>query len=90
MARCPTSGLKDGSPVAGGNEAQLTLPEVLLADAGNYALVASNTFGMVTTRAAALTLSATPVTIDDPSSRAMPILWKGNPSPSRSTFRDRR
>ena len=51
------------TPIAGANSATYTIPLVLTNDAGTYSLQVSNSFSGVTTRAALLTVSSTPVII---------------------------
>ena len=52
---------KDGVGVAGATERTLTLRRVQLADAGNYAVVASNAAGSVTSAVAVVTVDVPPV-----------------------------
>ena len=47
----------EGSDIPGATNLWLVLPSVQFSDAGNYRLVASNSFGVVTSRVASLTLS---------------------------------
>ena len=52
---------KDGVPVAGGTGSTLSLTNVQLANAGNYAVTASNSTGNATSNPATLTVSPPPV-----------------------------
>ena len=51
------------TPITGANSATYTIPLVLTNDAGTYSLQVSNSFSGVTTRAALLTVSSTPIII---------------------------
>lgn len=52
--------VKDGTPVARGTNRLLSKINLTLADAGGYQAVVSNSFGMVTSRVASLTLTGAP------------------------------
>jgi hypothetical protein len=49
--------LKDGTPLDGATNATLTLNNLATADAGNYSLLASNSFGRKTSSSALLTVN---------------------------------
>lgn len=70
---------KNGSPIAGATNANLTIPVVLTNDAGNYVLVTSNSLSTNTTRTAVLTVTSTPVTFDDPAQPADTYTIEGQP-----------
>jgi len=57
---------KNGTPIPGATNANLTIPVVLTNDAGNYVLVTSNPTSTNTTRTAVLTVTSTPVAFNDP------------------------
>jgi hypothetical protein len=62
--------LSDGGKISGSATPQLTLSNVLQADAGNYALVISNAYGVATTPAALLTVTD-PVIVTQPVSQVV-------------------
>ncbi len=55
--------VKDGTPVARGTNRLLNLINLTLSDAGGYQAVVSNSFGVVTSRVASLTLTGAPPVI---------------------------
>jgi len=61
---------RNGVNVPGATNANLTIPVVLTNDAGNYVLVTSNALATNTTRTALLTVTSTPVVINDPTQPA--------------------
>ncbi len=70
--------LKDGQPLAGATSPILTLPVVLFEDRGSYALEITNAQGQKTTsRAAALTTTASPVAFTDPMLPADVAVYQG-------------
>jgi pectin methylesterase-like acyl-CoA thioesterase len=52
---------KDGANVAGGTGATLAFPSAAAADAGSYTVTIANTYGNVTSSAAALTVTTAPI-----------------------------
>jgi len=69
----------NGVNIPGANNANLTIPLVLTNDAGNYVLVTSNALGTNTTRTALLTVTSTPVVINDPAQPADTYVVEGQP-----------
>ncbi|PYI84218.1 MAG: hypothetical protein DME26_13630, partial [Verrucomicrobia bacterium] len=61
---------QNGVNLPGATNASLTIPVVLTNDAGNYVLVSANALGTNITRAALLTVTSTPVVINDPAQPA--------------------
>lgn len=59
--------LKDGTPLAGGTTASLTLTDLTSNDLGTYTLVVTNSAGTVTSRAASLTFNTPPPALPPPS-----------------------
>lgn len=70
---------KNGSPISGATNANLTIPVVLTNDAGNYVLVTSNPLSTNTTRTAVLAVTSTPVTFNDPAQPADAYTLEGQP-----------
>lgn len=71
---------KDTQPISGANGPTLTINPVLAADAGVYQLKVSNPISTdVASRAAALTVVSTPVTITDPTQPADQTVIEGAP-----------
>ena len=56
----------EGGNIAHTTEPMFTLPNVALANAGNYHVVLSNAFGMATSTVATLTVVTTPVILSEP------------------------
>jgi hypothetical protein len=71
---------KGSDPIPGANGPSYTLNPVLKSDEGTYSLRVTNPGGTVTTRAAQLTVSVTPVTIADPTLPADLTLAEGSPA----------
>lgn len=55
--------LKDGAPIAGATSAELSIPSVTLADAGDYSVRITNAAGDMTSPAAALTVLISPTAV---------------------------
>lgn len=70
---------RNGVNVPGATNANLTIPVVLTNDAGNYVLVTSNALATNTTRTALLTVTSTPVVINDPAQPADTYAVEGQP-----------
>ena len=68
---------KDGSPLDMATNATLTIPVVLVTDAGQYHVEISNTSGKATSRNAALTTTATSVTITNAAEPADRTITEG-------------
>ncbi len=69
----------NGVNIPGATNANLTLTGVLTNDAGNYVLVTTNALGTNTTRTAVLTVTSTPVVINDPTQPADAYAVEGQP-----------
>lgn len=69
----------NGIIIPGANNANLTIPVVLTNDAGNYVLVSTNALGTNITRMALLTVTSTPVVINDPAQPADTYAVEGQP-----------
>ncbi|HWD20003.1 MAG TPA: hypothetical protein VHB20_12065 [Verrucomicrobiae bacterium] len=69
--------LKNGAPISSATNATFTINPVMSADAGSYALQVSSATGTNTSRAAVLTVTLTPVSIDDPTQPANLTLVQG-------------
>jgi hypothetical protein len=69
----------NGASISGATNANLTLTGVLTNDAGSYVLVTTNTLGTNITRAALLTVTNTPVVINDPTQPADAYAVEGQP-----------
>lgn len=71
--------LKNGSPIVGATNASYTVPIVLTNDAGNYVLVATNSFNSITSRSAVVTVTSTPITFNDPAQPVDAYVLEGQP-----------
>src|SRR6185436_8553932 len=69
----------NGASIPGATDANLTLTGVLTNDAGSYVLVTTNSLGTNITRAALLTVTSTPVVIDNPAQPADTYAVEGQP-----------
>jgi hypothetical protein len=63
---------KDGVPIAGATSATLTLTNALIANAGSYTVVATNSLGSVTSSAATLTVMVPP-TVTTPTAASITV-----------------
>jgi hypothetical protein len=72
--------VKDGDAITNATNASFTIPLVLGTDAGDYALTVSNAEGTNITRAAALTVVSTPVSITDTTQPADQYIVQGRPA----------
>jgi hypothetical protein len=71
--------LKNGTNVPGATNSTFTIPLVVNSDAGNYALVITNSFSTNTTRTAQLIVTGTPIAITDPTKPADQFVVQGKP-----------
>jgi hypothetical protein len=70
--------LKDGTPIPNTTNATLILSNVQTNDAGNYATVATNSFGAVTSAVATLTVDARPLIRVQPADATVPPSGQAN------------